>query len=117
MNTDFLKAAGERALKTFAQSILALLGTDSIGITSLAWSHIIPVALTAALASVLTSFASLSTLTPGPVVGTPPVVLNLPDAKPAVSFADTQAKVDAVAPVEVTPVEVTPLPPTATPAQ
>jgi hypothetical protein len=120
MSLVFWKAAAERAVKTFAQTVLALLGTGSVGITSLDWGVIASVAATATLASVLTSLASLSTVVPlAPVTVAEPTVsapakapaASLPiDAAPVVSFAETQAKIDAILP----PAVVTPADPNTT---
>ena len=54
----FWSSTAERAIKTFAQSALALLGTDQL-ISALAinWGEIAGVALLAAILSVLTSIA------------------------------------------------------------
>lgn len=103
MSLNFWKAAVERAVKTFAQALLALLGTGSVGVTHLDWGQYLSVAGTAALASVLTSVASLSTV--GGVAPTLPAQPVL-DTAPGVSFASTQARIDAIpdAPVVVTPV-------------
>lgn len=116
MTTIFIRAAAERAAKTFAQALLALLGTNSVGVTSLDWGHILPVAATAALASVLTSVASLSTVVPLTTTAPAPAPVSAPDvpeapATPAVSFAPTQAKLDALTAdptTEVTPVYTAP---------
>jgi hypothetical protein len=54
----FLEAVAERALKTFVQTLLALVGTDSIGILNVDILAAAQVAGSAALLSVLTSFAS-----------------------------------------------------------
>lgn len=54
----FLEAVAERALKTFVQTLLALIGTDSIGILNVDILAAAQVAGSAALLSVLTSFAS-----------------------------------------------------------
>lgn len=60
MFTDraFWLAAAERAVKTFAQALLALIGTDLVAVTALDWPQMLAVAATAALASLLTSVAS-----------------------------------------------------------
>jgi hypothetical protein len=60
MTTAFWKDAAVRALKTFAQAVLALMTTGSVGITHLDWLTVLNVAGAAALASVLTSVTSLS---------------------------------------------------------
>jgi len=49
-----------RAVKTFAQTVLALMTTGSVGLTHVDWLTIFNVAGAAALASVLTSVTSLS---------------------------------------------------------
>lgn len=54
-STAWLYGMLERALKTFAQSLIALIGTESIGITELDWAGILSVAATATVLSVLTS--------------------------------------------------------------
>lgn len=65
MTLAFWKDAAVRAVKTFAQVVLALLGTGYVGITTLDWTHLLGVASTAALASVLTSVVSLSNVGAG----------------------------------------------------
>ena len=118
MNAAFWKAAAERAIKTFAQALLALLGTGSVGITSLDWPQLLSVSGTAALASVLTSLASLSSITPAAaaVVSEVPA----PDAKagwlPPVSADVTApastfpvAKVEAAAAAAAASVDPAPL--------
>lgn len=59
MTKDWLKSAGIRAIKTFAQTAVALIGTGSVGFTGLDWLHIASVAGVAAVLSVLTSLAGL----------------------------------------------------------
>lgn len=55
----FWKATAERAVKTFVQTMLALVGTDAMGVVSMdLLSQAVPVAASAALLSVLTSLAS-----------------------------------------------------------
>lgn len=58
MSTSFLKALAERALKTFAQTLAALLGASAIDILTVPWGSMLSVAAGAALLSVLTSIAS-----------------------------------------------------------
>ena len=55
----WLKAAGIRAVKTFAQTAVALIGTEMVGFTDLDWLHIVSVAGVAAVLSLLTSVAGL----------------------------------------------------------
>ena len=48
-----------RALKTFAQTAVALIGTGVVGFTDLDWVRILSVAGVAAVVSILTSLAGL----------------------------------------------------------
>lgn len=57
----FWRATVERAVKTFAQALLALIGTGAVGVTALNWPQLLSVSATAALLSVLTSVASGAT--------------------------------------------------------
>lgn len=52
---DFWNYAGERAIKTIAQSALAFLGTGSIGLFEIDWTSLLSVSLGAGLLSILTS--------------------------------------------------------------
>jgi len=54
----FWKAAGERAVKTAAQTLVLLIGTGAVGITALNWPELLSLTATAALLSVLTSVVS-----------------------------------------------------------
>jgi hypothetical protein len=54
----FWIAAAERAIKTFAQSLLALIGTGAVGIMDLDWLQMLGISVTATLISVLTSVVS-----------------------------------------------------------
>lgn len=54
---EFWVSAAERALKTVAQSIVAVLGVGAVGILSVDWVQTLSVAAAAGLASVLTSIA------------------------------------------------------------
>ncbi len=60
---DFWVASGERALKTFAQTLLALVTAQSVGIVSFDWGQGLSLAGMAMLASVLFSIANAA---PGP---------------------------------------------------
>lgn len=51
----FWNYAGERAIKTVAQSAIAFLGTGSIGLFEIDWTSLLSVSLGAGLLSVLTS--------------------------------------------------------------
>lgn len=53
------KAALIRAIKTFAQTAAALIGTGAIDIISVDWLQIIGISATAAVLSILTSVAGL----------------------------------------------------------
>ena len=59
---DWIKAALIRAIKTFAQTMVALIGTGAVGFTDLDWLKILSVSGVAALLSLLTSVAGLPEL-------------------------------------------------------
>ncbi|MCD1285250.1 MULTISPECIES: holin [unclassified Brevibacterium] len=54
---EFWKGAAERALRTAAQTAIALIGTDQVGLLALDWAQIASVTATATLLSVLMSIA------------------------------------------------------------
>jgi hypothetical protein len=54
----FIKATIERAAKTFAQTLVALLSADSFGLLNAPWGASLSAAGMAAVLSVLTSIAS-----------------------------------------------------------
>lgn len=60
MNTAYLKAVAERAVKTFAQTELALLtaGSSVVNVIHIEWQDSLGISGGAALISVLTSIAS-----------------------------------------------------------
>lgn len=57
-NTLFWIAAAERALKTLAQTLVALIGANAVSVMDLDWPQMLGVAGTAAVVSILTSLAS-----------------------------------------------------------
>lgn len=59
---DWIKAALIRAIKTLAQTMVALIGTGAVGFTDLDWLKILSVSGVAALLSLLTSIAGLPEL-------------------------------------------------------
>lgn len=54
---DFWKGSVERAIRTAAQTAIALIGTDQVGILNLDWAQIGSVTATATLLSLLMSIA------------------------------------------------------------
>lgn len=60
MFTDsrFWVSSAERAIKTFAQALVALIGTSAMSIIELDWTQMLGISATAAVVSVLTSIAS-----------------------------------------------------------
>ena len=58
LNPEFINYAGERAIKTVAQSAIAYLGTGSIGLFAIDWAGIASVSLGAGLLSILTSIVT-----------------------------------------------------------
>lgn len=56
---DWLKAAGIRAIKTFAQFALVLVGADAFNVFTADWVTILGCALSGAVISLLTSLAGL----------------------------------------------------------
>jgi hypothetical protein len=57
-DSRFWIAAAERAIKTFAQALIALIGTSAMNILELDWTQMLGVSATAAVVSILTSVAS-----------------------------------------------------------
>ena len=58
----WIAAAGIRAIKTFAQTAVGMLGGELVGILQVDWLGILSVAATAAVLSLLTSVAGLPEL-------------------------------------------------------
>lgn len=59
MKTTWFKAAGVRAVKTMAQSALAVLGSGMIGVLDVDWLNLISITIMAGVCSILTSIAGL----------------------------------------------------------
>ncbi len=59
MSKAWWKAAGIRALRTSAQTAVALIGTNAIGITGVDWVGVASGAALAGVVSLLTSVAGL----------------------------------------------------------
>lgn len=54
----FWKGAGERALKTFAQSLVAVIGVDAVGLLDVDWLGALSAATLATVISLLTSIGN-----------------------------------------------------------
>jgi hypothetical protein len=84
-STNYLVAVAERAIKTFAQTLLATIGADAAGVFTASTLDAVTVAAGAALISVLTSFASASTGRTGPSLAgettAPDVYITNPPAR------------------------------------
>jgi hypothetical protein len=59
ISKKWLKAAGIRAIKTVAQTAVALIGTNAIGITEVDWLAVLSASALAGVVSLLTSIAGL----------------------------------------------------------
>ena len=55
----WFKAAGVRAIKTVAQTAVALIGTNSIGMTDVNWQAVMSAAVLSGIVSLLTSVAGI----------------------------------------------------------
>lgn len=58
MDKAFWKSALIRAIRTFCQSLVTLIGTDAINIIDIDWVTITGIAATTAVMSILTSIAT-----------------------------------------------------------
>lgn len=67
---SFWKAAGERAVKTAAQTALVVLGMDRLDVLTTDWAGVASVAAGGAILSVLTSIASDAATGGGPSLTT-----------------------------------------------
>lgn len=59
VSSEWLKAAGIRAVKTIAQTAVALIGTNAMGVTDVNWVGVASGAALAGIVSLLTSVAGL----------------------------------------------------------
>ena len=59
MTMKWIKCAGIRAIKTVAQTAVALIGTNAVGITEVDWLAVGSAALLAGVVSILTSVAGI----------------------------------------------------------
>lgn len=58
----WLKAAGIRAIKTMAETALALIGTNTVGITDVDWVGVLSACALAAIVALLTCIKGLPEL-------------------------------------------------------
>jgi len=59
VSSEWFKAAGIRAVKTIAQTTVALIGTNAVGVTDVNWVGVASGAALAGIVSLLTSVAGL----------------------------------------------------------
>ena len=59
MNKLWFKAAGVRAIKTMAQTAVALIGTGAVGILDVDWVAVLSASALSGILSILTSIAGL----------------------------------------------------------
>lgn len=59
MSKTWTRAAAIRAVKTFCQGLITLIGSDMINIVDLDWPKMLGISATMALISILTSIAGL----------------------------------------------------------
>ena len=59
MSKKWIKAAGIRAIKTMAQTAVALIGTGAVGIFDVDWIGVLSASVLAGVLSILTSVAGL----------------------------------------------------------
>lgn len=59
MNKEWLRASLIRAIRTFAQGLLTLIGSDIINVVDINWLQILGISTTMAIVSILTSITGL----------------------------------------------------------
>lgn len=87
----FWTATFERAIKTAAQSLITLIGTEAVGILDLDWGQILSVTATMTLLSVLTSVASGPIGEPGPGMMSGEIIDQAVPPREATAFEEEQA--------------------------
>lgn len=81
-SASFWKATAERAIKTLAQSLIAILAVGQTTVLSVDWRQALAVAATATLLSVLSSIASAGIGNTGPSLANEAVVPPVTDHAP-----------------------------------
>jgi hypothetical protein len=74
LTRDFLLDAAERAIKTFAQTMIAFFGADVFDVLQADWGNALPVAAGSVVLSLLTSLLSLKLGNSGTASATDAVV-------------------------------------------
>lgn len=74
-STVLLKDSAERAVSTFCQTLIALVGTDGAGMLDVGLADSLMASLAAAVLSVVKSYAAIK----GPIGGANPSVVNIED--------------------------------------
>jgi len=74
-STVLLKDSAERAVSTFCQTLVALVGTDGAGMLDVGLADSLMASLAAAVLSVVKSYAAIK----GPIGGANPSVVNIED--------------------------------------
>lgn len=59
MSKKFWQAAARRAIRTFAQSLIAGIGTGAVALHEVNWTYALSVAAASAILSILTSLTGL----------------------------------------------------------
>ena len=79
---SFWKAAGERAVKTAAQSLIAVLAVGQTNVLTVDWVQAFAVAATATLLSLLSSIASAGIGNTGPSLANEAMIPSVTDHAP-----------------------------------
>lgn len=82
----FWTAAFERAVKTFAQSLVVTLGAGAVNVLEVPWQAALAVGAGAAVVSVLTSIASSGSAEAGPALFGPETVEPVTPVLPAPEY-------------------------------